>query len=73
MTQCDCPTDHGINLSIQFKFVFNSTVQFLLTAHTGMYLYITLTPFGRTNGPPDMAVAHKFSIFNTHCTCTVLP
>ena len=48
MTQCDCPR---INLPIQFKFVFNSTVQFL---------YITLTPFGHTNWPPDMAVAHKF-------------
>ena len=43
MTQCNSPTDHGINLPIQFKFVFNSTVQFLHCTY--MYLYITLTPF----------------------------
>ena len=38
MTQCDCLTDHGINLPIQFKLVV--TVQFLHCTY--MYLYLTL-------------------------------
>ena len=74
MSQCDCLTDHGINLPIQFKSLYliaYGIVQFLHCTY--MYLYITLTPFGHTNWPPDMAVAHKFSILSTPWACVVLP